>query len=75
MSSSAPAGLKQSASLRRLRSLNIGQGQLLNSDLRARRIVDYSPCGIVRRHSAALSGLHLMPVPSAVPITAFEISH
>jgi AraC family transcriptional regulator len=60
MTSSAQANLNQSASSASLSAPPIIEDRppaRLYPDLEARRVVDYSPCEIVRRHSAAWSGL------------------
>jgi AraC family transcriptional regulator len=60
MTSSAQANLNQSASSAPLSAPPIIEDRppaRRHPDLEARRVVDYSPCEIVRRHSAAWSGL------------------
>jgi AraC family transcriptional regulator len=65
MASSAETTLNQSASLVPPPTRPIAEYQppaWLHQDLEARSIVDYSPSEIVRRHSAAWSGLHVETV-------------
>jgi AraC family transcriptional regulator len=65
MASSAETTLNQSASLVSPPARPIAEYQppaWLHQDLEARSIVDYSPSEIVRRHSAAWSGLHVETV-------------
>jgi AraC family transcriptional regulator len=65
MASSAETTLNQSAALARRPALPIAENHSpawLHPDLESRSIVDISPSGIVRRHSAAWSGLHVETV-------------
>jgi AraC family transcriptional regulator len=65
MPSSAEATLDQSTSLVPPLAPSGGEYQppaRLHADIEARSIVDYSPCEIVRRHSAAWSGLQVETV-------------